>query len=184
LKYRAEIDDECLIGYDKLNAKQLCRDSTVDLSLLKDADLVLIAAYWADTTYKYGYEFAEMIKQNIDVDVDVVLVGSAVFEDMSSFAFKIKESANDPDAIAKLAYASQRFDRLHVSNKLRELSKSNPNIYWIERSDFFCEKNTQRCYLYDESSNPLIWDNAHLTTRAYPLYGSFLMDRIAQIHRR
>jgi peptidoglycan/LPS O-acetylase OafA/YrhL len=175
-------DDECLRGYDQLNTKQLCRDSAVDLSLLKDADVVLIAAYWADSTYNYGYEFAETIKQNIDVDV--VLVGSAVFEDMSSFAFKIKKSANDSDAIAKLAYKSQRFDRLHISDKLKELAKSNPNIYWIERSDFFCEKNTQRCYLYDESSNPLIWDNAHLTTRAYPLYGSFLMDRIAQIHRR
>jgi peptidoglycan/LPS O-acetylase OafA/YrhL len=177
-------DDKCLSDYVVSNVKQLCNDKTVDLSLLNDADFVLIAAYWAESTYNDGYEFAKSIKQNIDADADVVLLGSAVFEDMSSFAFKITQSANDLDAMAKLAYTSQRFDRLRVSDKLKKLSERNANIYWIERADFFCEKKLKKCYLYDENSNPLIWDNAHLTTRAYPLYGSFLINKITQMHRQ
>lgn len=54
---------------------------------------------------------------------------------------------------------------------------------WIEKADFLCDINSAKCNLYDQNGNPLIWDNAHLTTRAYPGYGSFLYNHIGSARR-
>ena len=80
-----------------------------------------------------------------------------------------------------MAYINQRFDRLQISNKLKALAEGNTSIHWTEKSDFFCNSSLQTCTLYDEDFNPLIWDNAHLTSRAYVPYGSFLIASIENL---
>jgi len=169
--------DECLSGFKESNLEQACKGKVVDLSLLHDADIVLIVEKWQESSYKPGLNFSQYIKDNFDVDV--ILVGSVMFEDLNSFAFKLKKISHDLEAIARLAYKSQRFDRQRSSEKLKQLVSSDARLHWIEKFDLFCDKNDQKCYLYDDDFNPLILDNAHLTSRTYPIYGEFLVKKIA-----
>jgi hypothetical protein len=169
--------DECLSGFKESNLEQVCKGKVVDLSLLHDADIVLIVEKWQESSYKPGLNFSQYIKDNFDVDV--ILVGSVMFEDLNSFAFKLKKISHDLEAIARLAYKSQRFDRQRSSEKLKQLVSSDARLHWIEKFDLFCDKNDQKCYLYDNDFNPLILDNAHLTSRTYPIYGEFLVKNIA-----
>lgn len=176
---RVWYDDPCLSRYQVSNVKQHCAGKEIDLSLLHDADIVIITEKWQESTYKDGYAFARKIEANFDAKV--IVVGSVMFEDLSSFAFKLKEIQQDPEKISQLAYRSQRFDRLRISDKLKTLVNNDKNIDWIERFDFFCERNLETCNLYDEEYNPLIWDNAHLTVTGHPKYGHFLYEKIERI---
>lgn len=173
---RIYYDDECLKYFDEYSDIQRCADNIVDLSLLHDAHLVIITENWQESTYKYGYDFAQKIDRKYDADVFVV--GTALFEDLSSFAFRLQTSDIDAVHIAKLAYENQRFDRLRISDKLKMLVSESSSIHWIEKNAYFCKQVNQTCILYDEEFNPLIWDNAHLTTRAYMSFGKFLLSNI------
>lgn len=176
---RINLDDECMNGYISNASAQICGNNIVDMSLLNDADIVVITAKWQESTYRDGFILAENIVN--DTTATVFLVGSILFEDLSSFAFKLSGISNDLRLISELAFVNQRFDRLHISNKLRALAKNNTAIKWIEKSDFFCEMDLQRCTLYDEDFNPLILDNSHLTTRAYIPFGDFLITNIENL---
>lgn len=173
---RIHFDDECMGEYIPSMNVQLCRNNKVDMNLINDADIVIITAKWQENTYRDGFVLAETIQNNSDASV--FLVGSVMFEDLSSFAFRLSGMTDDMNRISEMAYIHQRFDRLRISDKLKKLVEGNSSMHWIEKSDFFCNSLLQSCSLYDEDFNPLIWDNAHLTTRTYVPYGSFLIDSV------
>ena len=176
---RINLDDECMNRYISNTGTQICGNNIVDMSLISEADIIVITAKWQESTYTDGFIFAENMVH--DTDATVFLVGSILFEDLSSFAFKLSGVAHDLRLISEVAFVNQRFDRLHISNKLRALAEDNTAIKWIEKSDFFCEMDLQRCTLYDDEFNPMIWDNSHLTTRAYVPFGNFLITRVEDL---
>lgn len=175
---RVNYDDECMKNFDPVLLYQECFGNKIKFDLLNYADVILISAKWQETTYIHGYHFADQLAEKFDAKV--FLVGSVMFEDLNSFAFRLDDIADNATKIAELAYSSQRFDRLRVSDRLRALVDSAKEIEWIERSDYFCKQSSKMCRLYDDNFNPLIWDNAHLTTRAYSSYGNYLLEHIGR----
>ena len=172
---RIFLDDTCLRSVSNLVDGINCNGRNVDLSLTEKADIVLVTASWQEDTYLGAYDFAKLVSTT--VPSKVILMGSVVFEDLTSFSFKTAAANNDAEQTALLAYSNQRFDRLGTSNKLREMVDGDSDIEWIEKSEFFCSEIDLKCYLFEDGL-PLIWDHAHLTTRAYEEYGAFLYELI------
>jgi peptidoglycan/LPS O-acetylase OafA/YrhL len=170
---RVNFDDECM-GITRLIPTK-CQGAMVDFGLVNQADVILISAKWQQTTFHQGFEFANILSSIAKKPVYVI--GSVMFEDMSSFVYKTKGTNGDLSKISKLAYSNQRFDRLRISNKLRALVLGEEKLRWIEKHDFFCSHSDQTCNLIDQNG-PVIWDMAHLTTRSYVSYGRFLMNQI------
>jgi peptidoglycan/LPS O-acetylase OafA/YrhL len=172
---KINLDDTCFDSISDLKSKVACDSANVDLSLISASDVVIISAKWQESTYKEGFRLAELIAEKSSAKV--ALVGSVMFEDLSSFSFKTVGLNENYDSIATLAYRNQRFDRLRISDKLRNMVLKRSDIKWIEKSDFFCISSKNQCNLFVDGS-PLIWDNAHLTVRAYDSYGKFLLKNI------
>lgn len=172
---KIDLDDECMGGVNFANPP-LCQGRKVSFELLDSADVIVVTAKWQESTYQDGLEFSELVKRR--TGKSVLLVGSVMFEDLSSFSFKTKRLGGDQRAISHLAYSTMRFDRLRISDKLKTLAFAGHEVMWLDKIDFFCRRAQEQCHLFDEAGNPLIWDNAHLTTRAYSKYGAFLRGAI------
>lgn len=172
---KIDLDDECMEGVNFANPP-VCQGRKVNFELMDSADVIVVTAKWQESTYKDGLEFSELVKRR--TGKPVLLVGSVMFEDLSSFSFKTKRLNGDRRAISHLAYSTMRFDRLKISDKLKKLALADHEVMWLDKIDFFCNRVQEQCDLFDNAGNPLIWDNAHLTTRAYPKYGKFLLNAV------
>ena len=169
-------DDECM-NLKIFNNTSKCNKKIIDFSAINEADIIIISAKWQETTFKSGFNFARNILEQVNKKIFVV--GSVMFEDMNSLAFKTQNLLNNKDAISKLVYSNLRFDRLKISDKLKKLIISDPDLLWIEKFDFFCTHKNKSCELFSDGK-PLIWDNAHLTIDGYEKFGRFILEKITK----
>ncbi len=168
-------DDECMrdMNESDFHTDTVCFDEDVSFDLIDVADVILVTAKWQESTYKNGLKFTKALKQYSQKPV--FITGSVMFEDLSSFSFKTQGLVNNDSGIARLAYSNMRFDRLRISDSLKALVDNENDLIWIEKSEFFCDRNKQTCDLFVKEG-PIIWDNAHLTVRGYTPYANFLLD--------
>ena len=103
-------------------------------------------------------------------------------KDLASFSVKAWRNGYASDAeLDEALYRYQRWDRLRISDKLRDAVADAPEIGWVSRHAFFCDRDKEVCKLFDEAGRPLIWDNAHLTVWGYPLYARYVEARLAEL---
>ena len=173
------IDDMCLFKIktraDLENSNQ-CHTSKIINSLLENADSIILASKWEPATLIGTSQFIELLKQNYNSKIFVV--GSIVFSSLESTSIKLYRNGYEQSDLAKIVYETQRWDLTEASNHLRGLIGLKKDIYWIEKSDFFCSHDKRECNLFDSSGNPKIWDHVHLTTRSYALFGQYLYDHL------
>lgn len=170
-----KLDDTCMSSALFSSVSVTCMNRELAIAPLLSADIIIISAKWQESTIGQAMNFVQALAGHTKAKIYVV--GSAMFEDLSSFSFKTKNLNNDQDKISELAYRNQRFDRLRISRNLAKSLGNQDRIGWIERQAFFCDDKLPRCNLF-YNGLPLIWDNAHLTARAYPLFGRYIYDSI------
>ena len=173
-----KLDDTCMSSALFSSISVTCMNRELPIAPLLSADLIIISAKWQESTIGPAVNFVQALAEHTRAKIYVV--GSALFEDLSSFSFKTKNLNNDQDKISELAYRNQRFDRLRISRNFSIALANNDRIGWIERQAFFCDDKLPRCNLF-YNGLPLIWDNAHLTARAYPLFGRYMHDSITRL---
>jgi peptidoglycan/LPS O-acetylase OafA/YrhL len=169
---KIELDDECMGGVNLAKLISVCNGKEIDLSLSSQATKIVISAQWQATTYANGFSLAKKLLDSGSVDVFVV--GSVLFTDLSSMSLKLAKSNIKPNDASHLIYRTLRWERLAESDKLKRIVLDNKQLKWIGKYEFFCNSLEQRCDLFDAEGHPLIWDNAHLTTRAYERFGRYL----------
>lgn len=167
-------DDPCMktFNVDQLNGQ--CMGGNISLANIKDADIVLITAKWQESTYQDGYLMAKAIQERFKKRV--VVSGSVMFSDISSMTLRAAKLGVDVFKSKDLVYKNVRWDRISISNKLRKIVQEDKNLVWIEKYDFFCAAT--QCTVFLDDGSPLIWDNAHLTVKGYPLFGEFLFNHL------
>ncbi|MFC0205005.1 acyltransferase family protein [Novosphingobium soli] len=176
---RIYLDDPCLSeAIEKMRLKQAmeCDQRPVNLNLIEQADIVLLTEKWQESTYGPGFKFAQLLASMPSKRVYVV--GSILFADLSSMSMQLARTGITPAGSAGVMWRYQRWDRFAVSEKLKSLVTTDTRLNWIEKRDFFCDRQKESCMLFDKGGNPLIWDNAHLTVRNYQNYGNFLVNHM------
>ena len=173
-------DDSCMSQTYRLSKYGVlkCGEGTIDAAelnfMLRNADQIIISALWVEQTYTSLPNLIEYIREKSEAKINIM--GSILFSNIQTLHKKDKNSLQNLKE--KNFYNYVRWDRLNTSNKLKGLIKNNKDIYWIEKSDFFCNLNEKKCSLFDDENKPLIWDNGHLTTRAFQPFSEFILDRI------
>lgn len=182
---KLKVDDECMARFvDDLSRSAkysgcLAGRSLADIkNLLQNSTTVLITAKWQESTFKQGYGLAEYIDRTYGSKVSVV--GSMMFQDLTSVSMALAKNGVDPESSKKKMYENIRFDRWRISNKLQALVAADPHLNWVEKSDFFCNRAARECTLFNSRGQPLIWDNAHLTYRAYMPYAKFILSHVSE----
>ena len=184
---RVYFDDTCMAGVSsvpELLSVEKCRNRDVDFgNLLEEADEIVVAALWTETTYDDGYLFAAMLEDALNIPVTVA--GAALFTDLSSFSIKAWRAGYETvEAMRGPLYDMQRWDRLRTTEKLKTMVDSNPELDWFDRRAFFCSRRARECSLLDEDGRPLIWDNAHMTLTAYPKFAAYAEERFRELRGR
>lgn len=67
-----------------------------------------------------------------------------------------------------------------VNNELRRIveSFSDDNVLFKERSDFMCDKNEKRCFMYFPKDNAkVLWDYGHITTDGARIFGRLITEK-------
>jgi peptidoglycan/LPS O-acetylase OafA/YrhL len=179
---RVYFDDTCMGAIDRfedLEQTTGCNGKEIRFSmLLRDADMIVITAKWQEHTYQDGYDLAVLLRAALEKRV--VVVGAAMFSDLSSFSIKAWRSGIARDQLDHEFYVYQRWDRLRTSDKLKDMVVADPQLSWIGRDAFFCDRDQEVCQLLDQDEKPMIWDNAHLTTRAYESYARFIETQLGE----
>lgn len=161
---------ECIDGEPSLKiAKELVRDS----------DVVIVAAKWQSHTVSNGKSFVDSI-DSINSNTLRFVTGNVMFQDLTSLSFEFAKKGISTFDSKKMMYRNLRFDRRAVSDRLRESLDGIADVYWIEREEFFCERLKEECTLFDSEGKPRIWDNAHLTNRALLAHGSYIYNIVVQ----
>lgn len=180
------VDDECIDFFiEKMSAgeedRYHCEYGKFSLrkaaAEIAQADTVILSSKWQETTYRSALTLAEFVFDR-NPDAKMFVSGVVFFQDMTSMSMKLAKLGVKPEESDELMYKAIRFDRLVVSDKLKELVETDHRLAWIEKSDFFCDLRKHSCHLFDKSGRAKIWDNAHLTYRTLSEFGEFLKDRI------
>lgn len=101
-----------------------------------------------------------------------------MFQNLTSLSMEFAREGLSVETCRASMYGQIRLDRGSVSNKLRKLIETDQSLNWIEKSEFFCNHVSRQCCVFDNDGNPLIWDNAHLTSRSYSLYAEYVLKNL------
>ena len=176
------VDDECMGEFTKAldqGAESTCSGNVKTShasTLLRWATTVLVTAKWQEFTYNDGFTLSKYL--NEQYAKNTVLIGSILFDDITSISLGFAKKGVTVEQSTSLLYDYIRLDRAVISDKLRNIVLEDGSIRWIEKSTFFCQHTERTCRLFDQNKLPLIWDNAHLTLRSYNSYASFLLPYI------
>ena len=175
------IDDVCMDVFKTdltthiEDSKCLVDNISIDYAndLLSDANSILIAADWHETTYQKGYDLSKLIAKKYKAKVYVV--DSIVFQDITSLSLDFAKRGITPENALSEMYQNIRWDRAVISDKLRSMVLADDSLIWINKIDFFCNLKLKECKVFDDQGYAYIWDNAHLTERAFMPYANFLL---------
>jgi len=141
-------------------------------AVLSGADILIFSNYWQEECYQE----AAVLLNKLSESTRVVFVSSSAYPRMKSLSILKSEQNLDFADLESYAYRNQRWDRLKTSQKIE--NALSEDVETINRSEFFSGIRGDTVNLFDENKHPLIWDNAHLTLRAYDDYGTFLLGKI------
>lgn len=173
-------DDKCMARTDNLRKyRELrCDEKIIDAIdfdlMINDAQKIIISAKWQEQTYASMLNLSNYIQNKSDAKL--YAVGSILFMNIQTLHKRNKNSLSDAKDINFYEYV--RWDRVKTSNKLMNLIMNEKKVNWIDKSDFFCDLNEKSCTLFNQDNEPLIWDNAHITARAYEPFSKFILDRL------
>ncbi len=147
-------------------------------TLIQNADIIIISCKWQESTYSPAFDIANIMTN--ELAKEVYIVSSIVFTRLSSISIKKFLFRYSFDELPKIIYNNQRWDRKRISDKLKDLvlRSDDERLHWIEKSDFFNDEKMKTSNLFYEDKKPKIWDNAHLTARAYIDFGNFMLNMI------
>lgn len=174
-------DDECFSFISKFSSSEKikCKDEMLTRSEFNnrflDATDIIISAKWQASTYADAISLANYL--NGISTAKIHISGSIMFANLQTLHRKVP-NINDRKNTAQIMYKYIRHDRLNISRKLENLVSQNTDYNWIKRADFFCDFALKECNLFNQSGQPLIWDNAHLTVSAYKPFSQYLLDRL------
>ncbi|MBX7515093.1 acyltransferase [Qipengyuania sp. GH38] len=179
----ARMDDTCMSGMSSVREIELREPCMAPINeigtLLREADVILIAAKWQEHTWRDGLDLADMLHN--ELGKPVVIFGSAMFTDLASFSVKAwRNGYSRGEKLNRALYRYQRWDRLRTNDKLRDATERTSQIGWISRHAFFCDRTRETCDLFNNEGLPLIWDNAHLTVTAYPMYAQYIERKLME----
>jgi peptidoglycan/LPS O-acetylase OafA/YrhL len=176
------VDDECMGEFEQAlreGIETACSGKVNSLhakTLLQWATTILVTAKWQEFTYNDGFLLSTYLDEQYAKNT--VLIGSILFDDITSVSLGFARKGVTVEQSAPLLYDYIRLDRAVISDKLRDIVLTDGSIRWLEKSVFFCQHSERTCRLFDENKLPLIWDNAHLTLRSYNSYAIFLLPYI------
>lgn len=173
-------DDSCMSRINNLRKygelkcdEKIIKEEDFNL-MIENAKKILISAKWQEQTYKNVLDLSEYIQQKSNARL--YAVGSILFANIQTLHKRNKNSLSKPKDTNFYNYV--RWDRVNISNKLRNIVDNEKNIDWIEKSEFFCDLDQKSCTLFDEDNDPLIWDNAHITAKAYEPFSKFILNKL------
>jgi peptidoglycan/LPS O-acetylase OafA/YrhL len=176
------VDDECMEEFTDAmegNSETACAGS-VDVNdakrFLRSATTILVTAKWQESTFEDGYYLSDHLAE--EYNTNVVVIGTLLFDDITSVSLGFARDGVTITDSASLLYDYRRLDRVVISDKLKKLVLADGRMQWIEKSDFFCNHEKRECQLFNPQGLPVIWDNAHLTYRAYISYAQFVSQYI------
>jgi peptidoglycan/LPS O-acetylase OafA/YrhL len=176
------VDDECMREFMKAlreDVEAACSgevNSSEAKKLLQWATTIFVTAKWQEFTYNDGFVLSKYLDDRYAKNI--VLIGSILFDDITSVSLGFARNGVTLEQSAPLLYDYIRLDRTVISEKLRDVTLDDGNVRWVEKSVFFCEHAERTCRLFDDNKLPLIWDNAHLTLRSYNDYATFLLPYV------
>ena len=157
-----------LIDFDDplyCEAKETTKDSFA-------ADILIFSNYWQEECYQE----ATILMNKLSKNQNVFFVSSSAYPRMKSLAILKKNKNLELFELESYAYMNQRWDRFKTSQKMENaLSRQ---VKKINRSEFFSGTSGDTVNLFNSMDEALIWDNAHLTSRAYFDYGKYLFTKI------
>ena len=101
-----------------------------------------------------------------------------MFQDLSSISLEFAKIGISAVSAQKEMPKYIRQDRLRTNLKLKKKVQSEKDLLWVDRADFFCNKDQEECTVFTDQGLPLIWDNAHLTFRALDRYAIFIKNSL------
>ena len=137
-----------------------------------EADLLIFSNYWQEDCYKGAINLINELSKT----QQVFFVTSSAYPRMKSLSILKSKKRLDFTELESYAYQNQRWDRLKTSEKIE--NNLEPTVHIINRSEFFSGLDGDTVNIFNYRYEPLIWDNAHLTSRAYSDYGKFLFSKI------
>jgi len=140
-----------------------------------EADLLIFSNYWQEDCYKGAIDLINELSKT----QQVFFVTSSAYPRMKSLSILKDNKSLDFAELESYAYQNQRWDRLKTSEKIE--NNLEPTVYKINRSEFFSGLDGDTVNIFNYRDEALIWDNAHLTSRAYFDYGKFLFSKIESL---
>jgi peptidoglycan/LPS O-acetylase OafA/YrhL len=154
------------------------------------ADIVVLASHWTDNDIQ---TLSSSISKMLDDGKKVIVVGntpeSITFGEMGlnrfdRFLFESKNmeiqfSSNLLD-IEKQFFKDYENGQRKVNDQLSAIVESfaNSNVVFKERSDFMCDKDEKRCFMYFPSDKAkVLWDYAHTTTDGARVLGRLITEK-------
>ncbi len=145
--------------------------------LMFEADILIFSNYWQEQCYQE----AVSLMNNLNDNRRVFFVTSSAYPRMKSLSIMNKHKDFTLSDLESFAFRNQRWDRLRTSQDMEKMLLNE--VGRINRSEFFSGGAGDTVNLFDSQGRPLIWDNAHLTLRAYSNYGKFLFEKIEAVHK-
>lgn len=136
------------------------------------ADILIFSNYWEEACYQE----ASMLMNKLSKNQHVFFVSSSAYPRMKSLSILKKKKNLNLSELETYAYKNQRWDRLKTSQKME--NSLSYQVKKISRSEFFSGINGDTVNLFNSKGEALIWDNAHLTSRAYFEFGKYLLMKI------
>jgi len=96
------------------------------------------------------------------------------------FERKILPSASQLEQIEQQFFYDYMKGQQDLNTQLLTIVDSfkNPNVVFKERSDFMCDKDEKRCFMYFSSDKAkVLWDYGHTTTDGARVLGRLITER-------
>jgi peptidoglycan/LPS O-acetylase OafA/YrhL len=165
---RVILDGTCFEELVKL--ENSCNASLKDiLEKSENSTLTILSSDWSgEGSSKGGLMLYQFLENN---QINVMVVGALRFSHFSDSSFKYL-TRNYSYSIDKFLY--KRIDPR--SNYSNDIFNKIPKEKFINKLDLFCNKDNLECLFYNESSQPIFFDELHLTVEGLHIYSNFLPE--------
>ena len=152
------------------------------------ADIVMLASHWSSKDIE---TLSLSIPKMLEDSKKVIVVGSTPQsknfgeQGLNRFDKFLLENIKPPSASQLKEIEEQFFKdyergQYKVNEQLSIIVDGfkNPNVVFKARSDFMCEGDEQRCYMYiPQKSVKVLWDYGHTTTDGARILGRLITEK-------
>lgn len=162
---RLSLDDTCMkYLFDSPPTSSICEREINALkrsNLSTDADIVLVSATWQQHTVT---DIKEVIRYFDRPGVEVIVFGSANFNDVASLSYQIARQ-DIPKGDWGTFFADNKRSDWNAQNLRLQAILAETGVAYIPKYDAFCHQSHghDECELFTDDGNALIYDTGHLT---------------------